>query len=110
MLYLAMDQGCNSKIPSSIRSHYEAKERPDPIVMERRDEHSCSTTSSKDVGPCPLVKVIIYVVNVTAKAEKLYTNLYIKPFISFLFHLMKSKYHFFFSLYILPSTCNQLYH
>lgn len=66
LAYLAMNKGCNGHIPSCVRGHAKAKERPNPVVVEWGYEHCGSTTSSKNVGPSPLVQVIIDVVYVTA--------------------------------------------
>lgn len=70
--YLAVDQRSNGQIPSSIGGHDKAQKRPNPVVVERGDEHCSSTACTKDVGPCSLVQLVIYIVYVT---EKLNSNL-----------------------------------
>lgn len=45
--------------------------------MERRYENCSGTASSEDVGPCPLVQIVIDVIYVTAlkqEAKKSNTN------------------------------------
>ena len=60
-----MDKGSNGEIPSSVGGHNEAQEWPNSVIMEGGDEDSCSTASSKDISPSPLVKIVVYVVDVT---------------------------------------------
>ena len=66
--------------------------------MERRNEHSGSTAGTKYVSPSSLVKIVVYVVNVTAKKwikikcnyslKKVNYSLYPYTFISLtLYHL-----------------------
>ena len=64
-----MDKGSNGHIPSSVSGHHEAKERPNSVVMERRNENSGSTTSAKDISPSPLVQIVVYVIDITAKTK-----------------------------------------
>lgn len=61
-----MNYSCNGHIPGGVSGHAKTKKRPNSVVVERGYEDSGSTTSSKYVGPCPLVQMIIYVVYITA--------------------------------------------
>ena len=63
---LAINKGCNGQVPSCVRGHAKAKERPNPVVVEWGYEHCGGTACSENVSPSPLVQVIIYVVYVTA--------------------------------------------
>lgn len=67
LLYLSVDKGSNGHIPSSVGGHHEAKERPNSVIVERGDEDSGSTASAKDISPSPLVQIVVYVIDVTAK-------------------------------------------
>lgn len=60
-----MGKSSNSEVPSGVSGHPEAKKRPNPVVVERWYEHRRGTASPKYVRPCPLVQIIVYVVNVT---------------------------------------------
>lgn len=59
-----MKEGGNGKIPSSVSGHCKTQKRPNSVVMERRNKDSGGTTCSKYVGPCPLVKLLVYVIYV----------------------------------------------
>ena len=61
-----MEDGCNGEVPSSVSGHQQSKKRPDPVVVEGRNEYCGCTTCSKYVCPCPLVQVIIYVIYIAA--------------------------------------------
>lgn len=61
-----MNKGSNGQIPSSVSGHSKAKERPNPVVVERGNEHCGRTTSSEYVRPCPLVQIVIYIIYITA--------------------------------------------
>ena len=37
--YLAMEKGSNGEVPRRLGGHDNAQEWPDPVVVERRDEH-----------------------------------------------------------------------
>ena len=60
-----MDKGSNGEIPCSVSSHNKTQEGPNSVIMKWRDEDSCSTASSKDIRPSSLVKIVVYVVDVT---------------------------------------------
>lgn len=61
-----MEKGSNSEVPRRVGGHDEAEERPDPVVVERRDEHSGGAASAEDVCPRPLVQPVVDVVDVAA--------------------------------------------
>lgn len=65
-----MNKGSNGQIPCSVSGHYKAKKCPDSVVMERRNEHSGSTAGTKYVSPSSLVKIVIDVVDITAKTTR----------------------------------------
>lgn len=72
-----MNNSCNGQVPGCVSGHSKAKKGPNPIVMERRYENCSGTASSEDVGPCPLVQIVIDVIYVTAlkqEAKKSNTN------------------------------------
>lgn len=54
-IYLAINNGSNGQIPSSVGGHSQPKEGPNSVVVEGGYEHSGGTASSKDISPCPLV-------------------------------------------------------
>lgn len=60
-----MEKGSYGHIPCSVSGHNKAQEWPDSVIVERRDEDCCCTTGTKDVSPCSLVQIVIYVVYVT---------------------------------------------
>lgn len=65
--YLSMNSSCYGQVPGCVGRHSKAKERPNPIVMERRYEHCSGTASSKDISPSPLVQIVIDVIYVAEK-------------------------------------------
>lgn len=56
----------NGEIPSSVSGHDQAKKGPNSVVVERRDEDGGGATRSEYVSPCPLVQIVIYVINIAA--------------------------------------------
>lgn len=64
-----MDKGSNGHIPSSVSGHHKAKERPNSVIMERGNENSGSTASAKYISPSPLVQIVVYIIDVTAKTK-----------------------------------------
>lgn len=68
--YLTVNQGSNGQIPGRIGGHTKTKKRPNPVIVERRNEDSCGTASSEDVGPCPLVQSVIYVVYIAVNSKQ----------------------------------------
>ena len=65
--YLSVDKGSNGHIPSSVSSHHKTKKRPNSVIVKRRNEDSGSTASAKDIRPSPLVQIVVYVIDITAK-------------------------------------------
>jgi hypothetical protein len=65
-MYLTMKKSSNADIPGSKGGHKKPEKRPNSIVMEGRNEHCCGTACPKYVRPCPLIKLVIYVVYVAA--------------------------------------------
>ena len=61
-----MEDGGNGEVPSSVSGHQESKKRPNPVVVEGRDEDCGCTTCPKYVCPCPLIQIVIYVIYVAA--------------------------------------------
>lgn len=82
--YLPMEKGSNGKVPGSESGHDKSQERPDSVIVEGRDEHSCRTAGSKYVCPSSLVEVVVYVVYVTAWniINHNQTDIYIHHFLS----------------------------
>lgn len=68
--YLAVDKGGDGHVPSSVSGHPKPQKGPNPVVMERRDENSCCTTSSKNISPCSLVQMIVDVINIADENTK----------------------------------------
>ena len=68
--YLAVDKSGDGHVPSSVSGHPKPQKGPKPVVMERRDENSGSTTSSKNISPCSLVQMIIDVINIADEKTK----------------------------------------
>ena len=66
MQYLAMEEGGDGEVPRRVGGHDEAEEGPDPVVVERRDEHRGGAAGAEDVGPRPLVQPVVDVVDVAA--------------------------------------------
>ena len=64
-----MDEGGDGEVPGSVGGHDEAEDRPDPVVVEGRDEHRGGAASSEDVGPRPLVQPVVDVVDVAATTQ-----------------------------------------
>lgn len=71
ILRLAVKERSYGEVPRSVSGHSESKERPDSIVMERRNENSCGTTSPKYVCPCPLVQFIINIIYIAGTSNEL---------------------------------------
>jgi len=63
-VYLAVDEGRDGEVPRRVGGHDEAQERPDPVVVERRDEHRRGAAGAEDVRPRPLVQLVVDVVDV----------------------------------------------
>ena len=63
--HLAVEEGGDGEVPSGIGGHAEAQEGPDPVVVERRDEHRGGAARAEDVRPRPLVQPVVDVVDVT---------------------------------------------
>lgn len=63
--YLAMNKSSCGHVPSRIGGHPKTNKRPNPIVVERGNEHCCSTASSKNIGPSSLIQTVIDIVNIT---------------------------------------------
>ena len=62
--YLAVDEGGDGEVPRRVGGHDKAEEGPDPVVVERRDEHRRSAAGAEDVRPRPLVQLVVDVVDV----------------------------------------------
>jgi hypothetical protein len=62
--YLSVKYSCNCKIPSSVSGHNKTQKGPYSIVVKWRNKNSSGTTSSENVSPSSLVKIIIYVIYV----------------------------------------------
>lgn len=60
-----MKQSSNGHVPRCVGRHDKANEGPDSVVVEGRNKYCGGAASPKDVCPCPLVQVIVYVVDVT---------------------------------------------
>jgi hypothetical protein len=67
--YLAMDDGGDGEVPRRVGCHDESQERPDPVVVEGGDEHGGGAARAEDVGPRPLVQLVVDVVDVAAHAR-----------------------------------------
>lgn len=63
---LAMEEGGYGEIPSSVSGHGEAQKWPNSVVVERWNKYCGRTAGSEYVRPCPLVKLIVYVIYVAA--------------------------------------------
>lgn len=59
-----MDKGGDGHVPGGVSGHSKAQKGPNPVVMERRNENGCSTTSSKNISPSSLVQMVIDVINI----------------------------------------------
>ena len=70
LIYLAMNNSCYSQVPCRVSGHSKSKKWTDTVIVERGYEHSCSTASSKNIGPSPFVQLVIYVVDVTVGIKK----------------------------------------
>ena len=64
-----MDDGGNGEVPCGVGGHEEAEEGPDPVVVERRDEHRRGAAGAEDVRPRPLVVLVVDVVDVAARSS-----------------------------------------
>ena len=65
-LDLAVDERGDGEVPCGVGGHAQAQEGPDPVVVERRDEHRGGAAGAEDVGPRPLVQPVVDVVDVAA--------------------------------------------
>lgn len=81
MEYLPIDKRSNGHIPSRVSGHAKAKKRPKTIVMERGDEHSCSTACSEYVCPCAFVQMVIDIVYVTVIIFPIFKQVSAKNFV-----------------------------
>ena len=72
--YLAVNKRCNSHIPSCVGRHSKPKKWPNSVVVKRRNEHCGGTASSKNISPCPLVKFVIYVVDIAVITQIIHSN------------------------------------
>ena len=64
-----MDEGGDGEVPRGVGGHDEAQERPDPVVVERRDEHRRGAAGAEDVRPRPLVQLVVDVVDVAVRTR-----------------------------------------
>ena len=69
--HLAVRDGGDGEVPCSVGGHEEADERPDPVVVEGGDEHGGGAAGAEDVGPRPLVQLVVDVVDVAADTSVL---------------------------------------
>jgi len=68
--YLAVDEGGDGEVPGGVGGHDEAEEGPDPVVVEGGDEHGGGAAGAEDVGPRPLVQLVVDVVDVAAASRQ----------------------------------------
>lgn len=64
-----MHNCCYGEVPGRVCRHAKAKKRPDPIVVKRWYENCSSTASSKNVGPCSLVQMVVDVIYITVSSS-----------------------------------------
>ena len=57
--YLTMSESGNCHVPRCVGDHNETKEGPESVIPERGHQHCEHATGSEDVGPFPLVQVIV---------------------------------------------------
>jgi len=67
-MYLTVCDGGNGEVPCGVGGHEEAEEGPDPVVVEGGDEHGGGAAGAEDVRPCPLVVLVVDVVDVAARS------------------------------------------
>jgi hypothetical protein len=61
-----VEDGGDGEVPRGVGGHDQAQEGPDPVVVKRRDEHRGGAAGAEDVGPRPLVQLVVDVVDVAA--------------------------------------------
>lgn len=59
LTYLTMSKSSNCHVPRCVGDHNEPKEWPESVIPEGGHQHCEHATGSKDVGPLPLVQVIV---------------------------------------------------
>ncbi len=70
-MYLSVDKGGDGDVPGGVGGHEEAEEGPNAVVVEWRDEDGGGAAGAEDVRPCPLVQMVVDVVDVAGTPDQL---------------------------------------